>query len=257
MLIGQEHSGKTSLKKSLQGLRFNPKENSTIGIDVDPSHFKVTTDIWKPGKEDQSVNKEEMGTSFEHGVARVVVENLREQELTSEVKTIDKSKDPLKDAKIPELSPPISHSQVGLSADSLSTTQIETVEDYADSSAVAHADGRSRVFQTTDNYLPEKKARESNVSSGMIPKEMEKLIRELGDRVDKMESEDYLYSVLWDFAGESVYYETHQLFLTSRAVYLLVYDLSRDPDEIAQPLESKESLRKLKRSRVRKLTATI
>ena len=246
MLIGQERSGKTSLKKSLQGLRFNPNENSTVGIDVDPSHFKITTEIWKPEKEDQAVNKEEMATSFEHRVARVVVENLREQDLTSEVNTVNKSKDPLKDPPIPELSPLISHSQVGLSADSLLTTQIEIVEDYADSSGVAQADGRSRVFQTTDNYLTETKARESNVSSGMIPKEMEKLIRELGDRVDKMESEDYLYSVLWDFAGESVYYETHQLFLTSRAVYLLVYDLSRDPDEIAQPLEKQGVFEKIK-----------
>ena len=91
MLIGQDRSGKTSLKKSLQGLRFNPEENSTDGIDVDPSHFKVTTEIWKAGKKDQAANKEEIATSFEHRVARVFVENLREQELTSEVKTVGKS----------------------------------------------------------------------------------------------------------------------------------------------------------------------
>ena len=248
MLIGQNRSGKTSLKKSLQGLRFNPDENSTVGIDVDPSHFKVTTEIWKPGKEGQAANKEELAPSFEHRVACVVVENLRKLELTSEVKTVDKSKDPLTDPQITEPSPTISHSQVGSSADSPLTTQIKTMEDYADSSnssPVAHAEDSSRVSQTTDNYLTETKARESNVSSGMIPKEMETLIRELGDRVDKMESEDYLYSVLWDFAGESVYYETHQLFLTSRAVYLLVHDLSRDPEEIAQPMEKQGVFEKI------------
>ena len=80
----------------------------------------------------------------------------------------------------------------------------------------------------------------------MIPKEIETLIRELGDRDDKMESEDYLYSVLWNFAGESVYYETHQLSLTSRAVYLLIYDLSRDPEEIAQSVEKQGVLEKIK-----------
>ena len=80
----------------------------------------------------------------------------------------------------------------------------------------------------------------------MIPIEMETLIRELGDRVDKMESEDYLYSVLWDFAGESVYYETHQLFLTSRAVYNLVHDLSQDPEEIAQPVVKHGVFEKIK-----------
>ena len=243
MLIGQDRSGKTSLKKSLQGLRFNPKEHSTVGIDVGPSHFKVTTEIWNAGKKDQAATKEEMATSFERRVARVVVENLRDQELTTEVKSVDKSKDPT------QLSSAINHDQVGSSVDSFATTQIETEGDYANSSnssGVAHAGGGSRVFQTTDNYLTETKARDNNVSSGMIPKEIETLIRELGDKVDKMESEDYLYSVLWDFAGESVYYETHQLFLTSRAVYLLVYDLSRDPEEIAQPVEKQGVFEKIK-----------
>ena len=265
MLIGQDRSGKTSLKKSLQGLRFNPEENSTDGIDVDLSHFKVTTEIWKAGKRNQEGDKEEMAISFEHRVARVVFENLREQELTSEAKIVDKEKvletspaisteahsvgesnEILEDPT--ELSPAINHGQVGLSADSFSTTQIEPVEGYADSSnlsGVAHADGGSQVFQATDNYQTETNAR-GNVSSEMIPKEIETMIRELGDRVDKMESEDYLYSVLWDFAGESVYYETHQLFLSSRAVYLLVYDLSRDPDEIAQPVEKQGIFKKIK-----------
>lgn len=33
---------------------------------------------------------------------------------------------------------------------------------------------------------------------------------------------------VWDFAGQDVYYATHQLFLTSHAVYLLVFDLRAD-----------------------------
>ena len=91
MTIGQDRSGKTSLKKSLQGLRFDPDEDNIVGIDFDPSYFKETTDIWKT--EDKAANKEEVAASFEHHVARVVVDNLREQELTSEEKTMNKSKD--------------------------------------------------------------------------------------------------------------------------------------------------------------------
>ena len=37
--------------------------------------------------------------------------------------------------------------------------------------------------------------------------------------------------MMWDFAGQSVYYVTHPLFLTRRAIYFLIYDLSRDPKE--------------------------
>ena len=38
MISGQHRAGKTSLKKSLKGTRFDPKEDCTAGIDVDPSH---------------------------------------------------------------------------------------------------------------------------------------------------------------------------------------------------------------------------
>ena len=33
---------------------------------------------------------------------------------------------------------------------------------------------------------------------------------------------------IWDFAGQNIFYATHQLFLSSEAVYLLVVDLSKD-----------------------------
>ena len=256
MLIGQDRSGKTSLKKSLQGLRFNPDEDSTVGIDADPSYFKVSTEIWKTGEKDEAANNEEMAAFFDHYVARVTIENLKKQELNCKVKTMDKSKD-LENSptisteaeivsesnEIPEghqgLSIAIIHDQVGSSADSFSTARIET-EDYAGSSKSsgdAHVGGGSRVSQITENYPAPMKARDNTISSGMIPKEIETLINKKLDKDDKVCSEDDIYSVLWDFAGQSVYYETHQLFLTSRAIYLLVYDLSRDPEGSAEPVE--------------------
>ena len=51
LLIGQDRAGKTSLKKSLIGLPFNPKEKSTDGIEVDPSKFQLNVGEvrnWKP-----------------------------------------------------------------------------------------------------------------------------------------------------------------------------------------------------------------
>ena len=49
MIIGQDRTGKTSLKKSLKGETFNPNEKSTVGIETDPSYFKVSTDVWRTG----------------------------------------------------------------------------------------------------------------------------------------------------------------------------------------------------------------
>ena len=256
MLIGQDRSGKTSLKKSLQGLRFNPNEDSTVGIDVDPSYFKVTTETWKIGKKNQAANKEEIAASFEHHVARVVVENLTEQELTSEEKTMDKSIEDRESSstisteaqivcesnEIPKdhqgLSTAITHDLVGSSSDSFSTARIKR-EDYAESlksSGAVRVVGGGRILQKPENYPALTKARDNTVSSEIIPKDIETLIKKLLDEFDKVEREDEIYSVLWDFAGQSVYYETHQLFLTSRAIYLLVYDLSWDPEGSAESM---------------------
>ena len=40
---------------------------------------------------------------------------------------------------------------------------------------------------------------------------------------------------LWDFAGQQLYYASHPVFLSPRAIYLLVHDLSKDLNETAKP----------------------
>lgn len=80
MLIAQDRSGNTSLKKSPKRIPFNPHEDSTVPIDVDPSYFKVTTEAWKIGEKDQATNKEAK-ISFENNLARQVVKNLAHEGL--------------------------------------------------------------------------------------------------------------------------------------------------------------------------------
>ncbi|XP_070560765.1 probable serine/threonine-protein kinase pats1 [Ptychodera flava] len=46
----------------------------------------------------------------------------------------------------------------------------------------------------------------------------------------RSEESDVFFS-LWDFAGQSIYYITHQVFLASRVIYILVTDLSKSLDD--------------------------
>ena len=39
---------------------------------------------------------------------------------------------------------------------------------------------------------------------------------------------------IWDFGGQQIYYTSHQTFLSSRAIYLLVTDISRPLDEVLE-----------------------
>ena len=92
MLIGQDRAGKTSLKKSLIGLPFNRNENSTEGIEVDPSIFQVHADEvknWQP------IDKSERGfLGCSKDVAQMVVEKLcfQEEDKNAEIHDSDQLK---------------------------------------------------------------------------------------------------------------------------------------------------------------------
>ena len=76
MLLGQDRAGKTSLKKSLLGLPFHPKEVSTVGVEVDRSICELEVDEvqnWMPSKR----KKGEM-SEFEEELARLIIKDLRE-----------------------------------------------------------------------------------------------------------------------------------------------------------------------------------
>ena len=74
MLVGQDRAGKTSLKNSLLGLPFNPREQSTIGVEVDPSMFEV--DVEQTSEWKRLDGNTTLLSKFERYIARLVAENL-------------------------------------------------------------------------------------------------------------------------------------------------------------------------------------
>ncbi|XP_062568171.1 uncharacterized protein LOC134230388, partial [Saccostrea cucullata] len=57
---------------------------------------------------------------------------------------------------------------------------------------------------------------------------------------DKSNIEKKVVLNIWDFSGQSVYYTTHQVFLSSRAVYVIVFNLCHDL-QTTRPENSVES----------------
>ena len=58
---------------------------------------------------------------------------------------------------------------------------------------------------------------------------------------------------LWDFAGQHLYYASYPVFLSPRALYMLVYDLSKDLKDTAQPC-FKQGIREIPESNPNKET---
>jgi len=61
-----------------------------------------------------------------------------------------------------------------------------------------------------------------------------KLIKELKGEDVKAEESDVSIE-LWDFAGQHLYYASHPVFLSSRALYILVCNLSKPLHDTAKP----------------------
>ena len=75
MLMGKDRAGKTSLKKSFLGLPFDPQEDSTDGIQVDPSKFEVKVDQVKNWK----LTNENLGVSqFMSDLVKMVAGEIQE-----------------------------------------------------------------------------------------------------------------------------------------------------------------------------------
>ena len=250
MLIGQDRSGKTSLMKSLRGLVFNPKEDSTVGIDVDPSHFKVSTEVWKAGEKDQQSSA--AAISYEHHAAQLIAGRLMGEEQALE--ELERAIGGLSTSN---------HSFSSTESDEPDERCLEPVQSgsslLAGGNSLESSPGLPSEFPKTSNggyrdFKPPDAGRDDvptpselrhKEDASIVPEEIATLVERLLHEVKTVDDDKDVYSVLWDFGGQSVYYVTHPLFLTSRAIYLLVYDLSRNPHEKANPLVRRGMFKKI------------
>ena len=96
MFIGQDRAGKTSLKNSFLGLSFDPKQQSTDGIELDLSKFEVDVDQvsnWKRTDEKQGVSK------FVPSLVRMAAGKLEQEETE-----VDPAQDDRKEKTVSQVS---------------------------------------------------------------------------------------------------------------------------------------------------------
>ena len=196
ILVGQERTGKTSLKRSLKGELFDKFEESTDGIRVDPAYFKLSKEIWKTGEKIEDAGPGS-SPSFENlAGAKLILERLREN-LS------------LQDA--PE-------------EQNRNATNFATEKNNTDTGSSSSSQPNGNDYSR--RHMPE------------IPEEVHVEPNKLLQRERDVFDIDDIYAMLWDFSGRSVYYDTQSIFLIENAIYLLVANLSQNPEEKAtQPVK--------------------
>ena len=210
MFIGQARSGKTSLKKSLKREIFNEEEPSTDGIELDPSYFIVTNDVMslEETKEQQDV---ETAVSFHNRAAKFMAEEIKQK--SKNESSLGKSDRNIVSPNSPKLE------------DVKAGTLVQSEENIAEP-----AEKQSEKLFETDKKLNTKNRFEK------VPEKTVACFVKISDEAYR-EDENKIYFTLWDFGGQLVYYATHPIFLTGKAIYLLVYDLSKDPDGKADAIK--------------------
>ena len=89
---------------------------------------------------------------------------------------------------------------------------------------------------------------ELNIDSTLPPKEFEdhlvQRLKGLNLQSDASTVEHHMTLDLWDFAGQHLYYAFYPVFLSPRAVYMLVYDLSKGLKDIVEPCYKQGTLKR-------------
>ena len=181
MLIGQSGAGKTSTKKSLKGICFDPNEDRTDGIDVDPSYFKVSSEKWRTGEQGQDQNSDIAVCLFDH-LGRCIADSLMMQERIIQRNT-DRASLDSELIEVPE--------------------QPITSDESRDKDQKEEAAAAKRLSRGDLN--------DDSFSRSSVPEEVaavtERFLR--GDVDDNRED---IYFTFWDFAGQSVYYVRESKF---------------------------------------------
>ena len=90
---------------------------------------------------------------------------------------------------------------------------------------------------STENTLDEP---DVTINASSPPDNIKKHVRQWlkyvkGEDVDISKEESVVSMDMWDFAGQHLYYASHPLFLSPRALYILVHNLSKPLHAPAQP----------------------
>ena len=99
----------------------------------------------------------------------------------------------------------------------------------------------AKVHEAQNGRHNEKAAKESalNFDPTLPPEEFTDLLvqhlKGLNLPSDSTSAKNHMTLDLWDFAGQHLYYASYPVFLSSRAVYMLVYNLSKGLKNIAEP----------------------
>ncbi|XP_038056276.1 uncharacterized protein LOC119728209 [Patiria miniata] len=266
MIIGQAGAGKTCLRRALLGQSCVSEETSTGGIDT-TQHCHIIDHDGRHTWQEQPLEKndEEKGkdttAEIEEEYAQAIALNIthellrrkhKENNILSRGRQDDNSK--AKDEGVEGEEKGVQ--EVTKGEERPDETRKEQEEDkqepeiisdleVTDSNRMSEidspdlSDGKDHIYRPKGGVDPTLAEFTSSLDK-LVAERVAALVDEYLKRSEKMEDnlkekiEDggprSIDLSIWDFTGQSMYYTLHQVYLSSRAIYLLTFDLTKDLD---------------------------
>ncbi|XP_072043731.1 uncharacterized protein [Amphiura filiformis] len=215
MLVGQERVGKTSLMKSFTGQRFNESEQITDGVDS-RTFVEVSEDKVSPWKVQEAAIKDfakYKETQEEDAICDFIVQKLKEEP------EIDQNEEHERDQK--------EEHERDQKEEPERDQKEEPERDQKLEQSASLRSGKDNIIHGG--------ATETSGGTPNLPEAISKKVaQQLQSQQDDHKGVPEFH--IWDFGGHDVYYTTHQVFLSHRAIYVLVFDLRLD---LSQPVKVK------------------
>ncbi|XP_063396998.1 uncharacterized protein LOC134681345 [Mytilus trossulus] len=205
VIVGKKGAGKTSLIKRLFS-EENTDVTSTNGIEIHTRKCKAMTDdgIWN--KLDGSNEETEIHARL-----------LKQYKGTIE-------------ASVEELE----RAHEAVNENPLITGLYKGIEEAKESETLTQQPKKRELQVTTESLVkPPVTSQQQNQALEQAKMDIENMLKSSVDLDDK---EEYATLFLWDFAGDEEFYHTHQTFLSSSSIYLVVTKLNEADDKKAQDL---------------------
>ena len=204
--IGQDGVGKTSLKKNLLlGQVFNPQEPSTVGIDVDVVEVKQdnSSSPWQFARDKNPFATQE-------DIDNAVVEIAANREISS-----DKDEDTARTSD---------QGVIDRAVQEYAENRVERSDGGVNDEVL----GKGNLSQNSKDGKEQYIARILNLMK-RVAEEQKKVQR----YTDKLEMIRFL---MYDVAGQSIFYDVHSVLLRLQALFVLVVSLDKDLDAKAESL---------------------
>lgn len=213
MLIGENGAGKTSLKRSLKGEKFDKHEPSTQGVEMDAPLLKTGVEAWKEHQADET------NTVFDHKSALLVARQL----------SVETPPQPSSPAFTANKSP--RSSSVDCNENPFLFNPLVPGTNVSCNGGVSNGDvspqrskglnGRRSPFLQDDVF-----SNDSELSDD-LPQTIVSLVESILLQEHPPVNEE-VWPAIWDFAGQFLFHAIHPIFMSQEAVYVLVFDLSKD-----------------------------